>query len=74
MRLTPRPRLVRDLVVVSGAVAVHIDTRGSVPNCKQASVWRNHVDGRNGASIGVNGNRLTVTGNSARWDMVAVSA
>ncbi|NSL90889.1 alpha/beta hydrolase [Chitinophaga solisilvae] len=71
-------RLIRDLVIYSGAAAVYVDYTPSpeaqypvaVNQAYAATEWV----AENGAEIGVDGSRLAVAGNSVGGNMAAVTA
>ena len=69
-------RLIRDLVVTSGAAAVYVDYTPSpearYPTAIKQAYGATKWVAENGASIGVDGSRLAVAGNSVGGNMAAV--
>jgi acetyl esterase/lipase len=69
-------RLIRDLVVTSGAAAVYVDYTSSpeaqYPTAIKQAYGATKWVAENGASIGVDGSRLAVAGNSVGGNMAAV--
>lgn len=69
-------RLIRDLVVTSGAAAVYVDYTPSPEAQYPAAIKQAYAATKwvaeNGASIGVDGSRLAVAGNSVGGNMAAV--